>query len=355
MTRIALVQTTPDADAGSMTAYGHLVRAAVAAVGATDLKLETLPFFRPSGGSMWAHHLWRIRNGTRLFRLAGADLFHVLDGSMAGFVPPDFRSRTVVTVHDLIPALQREGALEGRPSLPASWVISRGLTALRQSRGLCAVSDRTRVDTERLAGRADCTVIHHAIRPLPPNESDRAGLLPERFLLHIGNNAPYKNRRGALEAFRRLTDDVALHLVMAGPPPDPALQEYARGISRVHFLEQVDDQLLYQLYRRARVMLFPSWYEGFGMPVMEAMAAGCPVVCSTGGALAETAGDAALTAEPGDYDQMAAHCRALLRQPELRTAVIDRGYRRASRFTLASMGENLVRWYRNCIATVKTV
>ncbi len=349
MIRIFLVQTAPDTDPGSMAAYGRLVRDAVKASVMSDVSLDILPFYRPGGGSMWMNHLWRLRHGPSLFHEAKGDLFHVLDGSMAGLVPEAYQKRTLITVHDMIPALQKEGRLDGRPSLPAAWVINRGIITLQRSRGLCAVSTHTKEDVTRLTGRKDLVVIPHAVRPLPSASAISHRELPERFIFHVGNNAPYKNRSGVLEIFRRLQDDATLHLVMAGPPPGTQLRDAASGMKRVIFLDQVDDALLSRLYREARLLLFPSWYEGFGMPVLEAMSAGCPVVCSTGGALAETAGGAALTAAPGDYEQLALLCREIIRRPELRSQLIDKGRRHAAGFTGQRMGASLVEWYRNCV------
>lgn len=355
MTNVVLVQTAPRLLAGSMPAYADLVRQAVASTCDRTIALESVEFHDPNpGASMWRHHLWRLRHGRAVFQRAGC-LFHVLDGSMAGFVPARLRPRTLVTVHDVIPALQRAGSLPGRPSLPAAMVIRAGLNAIRSSAGICAVSHQTARDVARFTGRTDAVVIPHALRGLESSQSDTDVVLPAQFLLHVGNNASYKNREGVLEVFARLQDISSLHLVMAGPPPGESLKTKAGALDRVIFLEDVSDALLARLYKSASALLFPSLYEGFGMPVMEAMSSGCPVVCSDDGALVETAGDATLVAPARNVDGLAAHCRRILRDSELREHMVQAGRKRASAYTLERMGAALVAWYQNCLASAKLV
>jgi len=100
------------------------------------------------------------------------------------------------------------------------------------------------------------------------------------------------------------------------------------------------------LYQKAELLLFPSLYEGFGMPVREAQAAGCPVVCSNRASLPEAAGDAALMADPEDVDALAGHCRALLTDQALRSRMCELGRKLAGDYTQERFGCDLGRWYR---------
>lgn len=356
MKRLAWVRTAPPDIPGSMVAYGQLVREAVEPL-AGDWTMATCDLFDPRGGdSMWRHHLWRLRNARRALAAHPADLYHWLDGSMAAFIPPVLRGRSLATVHDLIPLLHQRGELPGRPSLPATWIIHRGVRALRECAALCAVSQVTRSDLARLAGIEEgVEVVPHPPRPLPPPEPvSIPGLDPSaRFLLHVGNNAAYKNRLGVLEVFARLREIPGLHLVMAGPPPLPELRAAAARMERVHFAGPVSDAQLNGLYRRAALFLFPSLYEGYGMPVLEAMAAECPVVCSSAPALLEVAGDAALAASGLDFEALAAQCRSLLADESLRRRMIGRGKARAASFDVASMGRSLMKWYDQALAALK--
>lgn len=350
MRKLAWVLTSPPEIPGSMAAYADLVRRAVRAA-APDLPTETCRLYDPRGGdSMWRHHLWRLRNARRALADCPADLYHWLDGSMAAFIPPALRARSLATVHDLIPLLQLRGELPGRPSPPAAWLIRRGLSSLAACAGVCADSRATRRNLEGGSGwETPIAVIPVPLRPLPPPEAIPGFAAPGRFILHVGHNAPYKNRRGVLEVFARLPPESDLHLVLAGPPPDRPLKAAAARLGRVHFPGRVSDAQLRGLYEHAALFLFPSLYEGFGMPVLEAMTAGCPVVCSDAPALLETGGDAALFAPAGDAPALAARCRDLLADEALRRQCVERGRRRAAAFDVASMGRSLIEWYRQAL------
>ena len=343
---LALIRTSPPQAPGSMSAYATLVQQALAGAEDPPFEVRCCDLFPlHAGRSMWFQHLWRIVHARRILSAVPADLYHLLDGSMCAFVPSAFRGRTVVTVHDLIPMLQEEGRLPGTPSRPAARLIRRTAAALAEVAGITTVSAHTGYDLERLTGRSDGVVISHAVRPLAGGAADEPADLPARYLLHVGNNALYKNRSGVLDVFARLQDVADLHLVMAGPEPGTILRRRAQGLQRVSFRVDVSDAELGALYRNASVFLFPSLYEGFGMPILEAMTAGCPVVCSDGGSLPEVAGDAALLAPAGDPDALARHCRSILESPALREDLCSRGRRHAGRFTMQRFSDALIAWY----------
>ena len=185
-----------------------------------------------------------------------------------------------------------------------------------------------------------------------PDEKDFAAR-PDRseppFVLHVaGNNTFYKNRRGVMEVFAllRQTHDVALK--MAGAPPDEALRQAAAAsgaADRIEFLPNVSEAELSDLYRRASFLLFPSLYEGFGWPPLEAMAQGCPVICSDAGSLPEVAGEAALVVPIGDTEAFAEAGRRLLDDPELHRRLAEAGRVQASRFSLEAMARGLMAVY----------
>lgn len=351
MNRLTIIRTAPHGSPGSMAAFADMVERALALDPPAEVAVRRADAFDPRRGDyMWAQHRWRWRRFGAALSAAPADRYLLLDGSMAAFLPRAVLGRTLAYVHDLIPLLQIRGELPGRQSLPARWLVRRTARRLVRCSALAANTAATARDVQRLLGRPDVRVIPLAVRPLPPPDPQTLRALPERFLLHVGHNAPYKNRAGAVQTFRRLvvlldrSGRSDLHLVLAGPPPTLELRALATGEPRVIFWENVSDAALAAMYERAALLLFPSLSEGFGLPLLEAFAAGCPVVCSNAPALVEVAGGAALHAEASNITALAAHCRAVLGDAALRARLSEAGRRRAAEFTLERMGRQLWAW-----------
>ncbi len=181
--------------------------------------------------------------------------------------------------------------------------------AARRSRRLIAVSAATRDDVRRFYGR-DAAVIHHGVEPaLFAIARERR---PERFLLCVSTLHPHKNLDRLIRAF----DAPGMTLVLAGlrgfhaAALEASIRE--RGLEhRVTLTGWIPRGELYELYRRAWAFVYPSTFEGFGMPVLEAMAAGLPVACSDIPPLREIAGDAVRYFQPESEEQIAAAVRAL--------------------------------------------
>lgn len=176
------------------------------------------------------------------------------------------------------------------------------------------------------------------------------GLAPGRYICTIGRLEPRKNHLNLLRAYALLPQP-RLPLVVIGQRDfhsDGIFAEARRlGIEEdVRFLEKVPDQSLPALLRHAAVFVYPSYAEGFGMPVAEAMASGVPVVTSSTTALPEVAGDAALTADPDNPEQIAAAIRALLDAGPARNHAIERGLLQAARFNWEQAAHVLVAAFR---------
>ena len=174
----------------------------------------------------------------------------------------------------------------------------------------------------------------------------------EPYLLFVGAGDTRKNYHALLDALRllRVQGLASLPLVVTGKPT-PEFRQLAsentahEGVD-VRFLGFVSEQTLVALYNRAVLLVYPSRYEGFGLPVLEAMACGCPVVCANTSALPEVAGDAALLIDPDDPINLAAAIAAVLTDPTCAARLRAKGLERASGFTWAHTAAATLAIYR---------
>lgn len=297
---------------------------------------------------MAAQH-WRARRARR----ATPDLWHVLDGSQAHLARALGPAPVVVTVHDIIPQLQDRGRFPGVPRLggAARLFWSENGRELRRAAALACDSHASARDAQDEYGIAAerCHFVPLALRPSIRRELENGLATPRRSgaVLHVGNNGFYKNRRGVLEIFALLGSS-ASRLFMAGPPPDPDLRAFAAELGigeRTEWLVDPDDATLARYYREASLMLFPSRYEGFGWPVLEAMAFGLPVVCSDAGSLPEVVGSAAPMHAPFDLAAFADSAARILTQPDAAASASASGLRRAAEFTSERFASGLLETY----------
>lgn len=272
--------------------------------------------------------------GSQLARVAWGlpRLLQRVEPALAHFqyvVPPLYRGRAVVTVHDL--SFERE-----------PWTMTRGDRALfrtfvprsvRRAERVLAVSELTRRDLIELYGVPEEKVVVTPLGVHPRFAPDGQPPTEPPYALVLGALQPRKGPLTAVEALARLPGD--LRLVFAGPEKRGG-EEVRRAVARlelearVEFRGHVPEEELPDLYRAAACLVLPSYYEGFGLPVLEAMACGTPVVTTTAGALPEVAGDAAVLVAPGDPEALAAGIEQALAEAErLRAA----GIVRASEFS----------------------
>lgn len=270
---------------------------------------------------------------------AGVDLVH----SLASTAPVWGRFRRVVTVHDLIYArfpdahagLRDKGM---RVLVPA---------AVRRSDRVIADSQSTRLDLIALLGvdpdRIDVVPLGlgAARRAQPMAEPDaraRFELGERPVLLSLSAKRPHKNLLALIGALAQLAPEERPVLVLAGYPTahEGELRERVRALGLggdVRFPAWLSTGELEGLWAIARAFVFPSLYEGFGLPVLEAMARGVPVACSSASSLPEVAGDAALLFDPSDVGAIAVALRRLLRDPVLAESLRARGLQRVRQFT----------------------
>jgi glycosyltransferase involved in cell wall biosynthesis len=290
-----------------------------------------------------------------------ADLFHS-PGFMAHLSVPGVPWRCplplVVTLHDFIP-LHVPALFNGKAV--NRWWYSQQMRLARRARRLICVSQATRDDALRYLGvdQERCTVIYEGVdravfyprvRQLPPTDPP--------YILFVGGDYANKNRPAALAAFVRLAQEIALphHLVMVGrdatTEDDLVRRTPGLDLSRLRRIEQVDQAELARLYRQADLFLFPSTCEGFGLPVLEAMASGVPVVTSTASSLPEVAGQAALLVDPQDVAGLAAAMIQALADRALHSRLRDAGLARAAQFTWQAAAEQTLAVYRQVVSVV---
>ena len=289
------------------------------------------------------------------------DLLHCL----LMFAKPPWGARNmVVTIHDLNFELfpQFWGPVDRRVMALASRL------AVRMARAVITISQFSkRTLAERYGTPNDRIhvtphgVAHDRFSPCQdpgPGAALRRELdLPEHVLFFPANTWPHKNHLRLLEALAVLRDAHGLRpgLVLTGAPKG-AHSRIVSAVGRlgldgqVRWLGYVDQARLVTLYRTATALVFPSLHEGFGVPVLEAMACGCPVVCSRTTATGETAGDAALTFDPADAGDIARGIRAVLSREEQRRDLVRRGVERAAQFSWERAGRETLHVYDQVIS-----
>lgn len=248
----------------------------------------------------------------------------------------------VWTFHDLIPLLFPQ------MTTARTRIVFRIATslALRTAAATIAVSQASKSDLVSHYGVAPerVSVAPHGVdarfhpQPLDSAADLRARLdLPTEFILYVGSNKPHKNLPALVAAYAQLGPG-APPLVIAGAWDDryPESRQVADQLVApwaIRFVGAIADGDLPTLYSAATAFVFPSRYEGFGLPVLEAMACGTPVACSNVSSLPEVAGDAALLFDPDDRAAIGESMQRLLDDAALRTELRERGLAQAARFT----------------------
>lgn len=268
-------------------------------------------------------------------------------------------------VHDLIPYIIQEQYLKRWPGTSFAWRYLWSLERLRTYDRLLTNSEATATDLKRLLNLPDLQVTtigaagddgHCAFEPAKDDPADTQLLgslgIHSPFVLSVAGPDPHKNLDGLLGAFARLPAQILQthRLVIAAGAAEPSkleairrfADERALGDRLVVMAKTIRDEELRALYRRCAAFAFPSFYEGFGLPVLEAMRCGAAVVAGNRSSIPEVAGDAALLVDTSDPDALAAALTRVLSEADLAQTLHEKGPRRAALFSWDSVADRAI-------------
>jgi glycosyltransferase involved in cell wall biosynthesis len=307
------------------------------------------------GVSKWLGYVDKFAVFPAMLRAAArwANVVHICDHSNAMYSRLVGRTPCVVTCHDLLAVRGAMGEPTDCPASPAGRYLQRWIVrGLRRADAVVSVSTATAADVEKIVGgngqrrRVILNALNYPYRRLSREEASarlaEAGQLGTAtpFVLHVGQNHARKNRAGVIRAFARASRAVDCRLVLAGQALSPELQELIRAegvVDRVTVIIGPGNELLEALYNRALALFFPSRYEGFGWPLIEAQACGCPVICSRCAPFAEVVGSSAICRDADDERGFAEEIVRLASDPCERAAWSAEGLRNATRFDREQM------------------
>ncbi len=298
--------------------------------------------------------LWRSW-GIQLLNQRKLDIYHGLSNELPWSIR---RSgiKSVVTIHDLI--FMRFP--EYYPFIDRKIYFLKFRHACRVANKVIATSEATKADIVSFLGTdpKKIEVVYQTCDPIfriPVNNDAKSAIkkkygLPESYILYLGTIEKRKNSLTLIKAY--LNEDCKIPLVIAGKPTAylADIKDYLKqnpAGDRIIFNHDIKSSDLPAIYQSASLFVYPSIFEGFGIPILEALYSGVPVITSTGSCFAETGGDAALYCDPLDVEQMGKCISTVLNDPDSRKLMIRKGFEHASKFDEVNVAANLMSVFEN--------
>ena len=299
--------------------------------------------------------LWRVKGVVKDLKADGVELYHGLSGELpSGLAAAGIPG--VVTIHDLI-FLRHP---EFYPAIDVFFYKRKFYKTLQEATRIIAISECTKRDIlyygdfpeDRidLVYQSCSTRFSHSVSPSLIEEARRKYQLPKRYVLNVGTVEVRKNIFLGIQAMAKLPSD--LHLVIVGRQTkyqkklDDEIKHLGIG-DRIHFLQGVPNDLLAAIYNQAEAFIYPSRYEGFGIPIIEAIQSGLPVVAATGSCLEEAGGPDCLYVSPDDADGAAA---AILSAIENCTEMVSKSQHYVKRFENQDVASQVIEVYKKATA-----
>jgi glycosyltransferase involved in cell wall biosynthesis len=356
-----------------MEQHGHRVE--IWSPKAKFFKIPAPMFIRKWLGYIDQYIVFGFEVKKRLKGCSEDTLFVFTDQALGPWIPWINNRPHVIHCHDFLAQRSAKGEIEENPT---SWTGRQYQTYIRngyqKGKNFISVSEKTREDLHRflLDPPAISEVVYNSLNqtfvPLDQKEArvllgNKIGLdLNEGYILHIGGNQWYKNRIGVIEIYNefRLINDITLPLLLIGKQPSASLLEvYERSAFKddIHFLCDIEDKMLSIAYSGATVFIFPSLAEGFGWPIAEAMACGCPVITTNEAPMTEVAGKAGLfiNIKPNDNIKSWAKKSAQVVNDIVKISIADRkeivkaGLLNSERFNAKKIIDNVEQVYLKII------